>query len=147
MRKLIFVSKKTVALLLLALGFSAMAARPSLAQRGSLVDVGVDYNYVRSNLLAGGCGCFALNGGSGWMAFNFSRSVGIVGEIASQEASNVSSASADLTLTSFLAGPRFRRTMAGHFGPFVQVSSAEPMRVEAWLRAALGCLDRLTRLP
>ena len=86
---------KTVAVLLLSLGFSAMAARPALAQRGSLVDVGVDYNYVRSNLPAGGCGCFALNGGSAWMAFNFSRSLGIVGEIASQDASNISSSGAD----------------------------------------------------
>jgi outer membrane immunogenic protein len=121
MRKLIFVSKKAFAFLLLALAFVAMAARPSLAQRGSLVDVGVDYNYVRSNLPAGGCGCFALNGGSGWVAFNFSRSLGIVGEIASQGASKISGSGADLTLTSFLAGPRYHRTMAGHFGPFVQV--------------------------
>ncbi len=118
MRKLILV--KTVAFLLLALGFTAIAPRPALAQ-GSLVDVGVDYNYVRSNLPAGGCGCFALNGGSGWVAFNFTRSLGIVGEIASQGASNISGSSADLTLTSFLAGPRYRRTVAGHFGPFVQV--------------------------
>jgi peptidoglycan-associated lipoprotein len=98
-----------------------MAARPALAQDGSRVDVGVDYNYVRTNLPAGGCGCFALNGGSGWAAFNFSRSLGIVGEIASQEASNISSTGADLTLTSFLAGPRYRRRVAGRFAPFIQL--------------------------
>jgi|HubBroStandDraft_1064217.scaffolds.fasta_scaffold00016_83 outer membrane immunogenic protein len=118
MRKLML--SKTVAFLLLSLGFTAIAARPALAQIGSLVDIGVDFNYVRSNLPAGGCGCFALNGGSAWMAFNFSRSLGIVGEIASQDASNISSSGADLTLTSFLAGPRYRRTVAGRFGPFVQ---------------------------
>ena len=121
MRKLIFVRKKTVAFLLLALGFAAIASGPALAQGGSRVDVGVDYNYVRSNLPAGGCGCFALNGGSGWVAFNFSRSLGIVGEIASQDASNISSSGADLTLTSFVAGPRYRRRVAGRFAPFVQV--------------------------
>jgi outer membrane immunogenic protein len=123
MRKLIFVRKKTLAFLLLALGFSPAAAPPALAQSaysGHSLDVGLDYNYVRSNLPAGGCGCFALNGGSGWMALNFGRSVGIVGEIASQRASNISGSGADLTLTSFLAGPRYRRTMAGHFGPFAQ---------------------------
>jgi peptidoglycan-associated lipoprotein len=123
MRKLIFVRKKTLAFLLLALGFSPAAAPPALAQsaysRHSL-DVGLDYNYVRTNLPAGGCGCFALNGGSAWVAFNFSRSLGVVGEIASQDASNISGSSADLTLTSFLAGPRYRRTMGGHFGPFAQ---------------------------
>jgi outer membrane immunogenic protein len=118
MRKLI--SSKTVAFLLLTLAFTAMAVRPARAQ-GSLVDVGVDYNYVRSNLPAGGCGCFALNGGSGWVAFNVSRSLGIVGEIASQDASNISSAGGDLTLTSFLAGPRYHRRVAGRIAPFVQV--------------------------
>jgi outer membrane immunogenic protein len=119
MRKLI--SSKTVAFLLLTLAFTAMAVRPARAQSGSFIDVGVDYNYVRSNLPAGGCGCFALNGGSGWVAFNVSHSLGIVGEIASQDASNISSAGGDLTLTSFLAGPRYRRRVAGHFAPFVQV--------------------------
>ncbi len=119
MRKL--TSMKTATFLLLALGAAAMASRPAAAQSGSRVDVGVDYNYVRINLPAGGCGCFALNGGSGWVAFNFSHSVGIVAEIASQHASNISSSAADLTLTSYLAGPRYRWTAAGHhLVPFVQ---------------------------
>ncbi len=116
------ISLKTIALLLLALGFTATAPRLA-AQSGSsgLVDVGVDYNYVRANAPAGGCGCFGLNGGSGWAAFNFNRSLGIVGEIASQHASNISGTGADLTLTSFLAGPRYTWTHAGRFAPFAQL--------------------------
>ena len=109
---------KTVALLLLAAGFTAN--QTAWAQSGSRVEVGADYNYVRSNAPAGGCGCFALNGGSAWLAFNFSRSLGVVGEIASQNASNVSSSGADLTLTSFLAGPRYTWTRDGRFAPFAQ---------------------------
>jgi outer membrane immunogenic protein len=122
MRKLMLI--RQVAFLLLLLGLTTISPRPALAQSvysGYSLDAGVDYNYVRTNLPAGGCGCFALNGGNGWVAFNFSRSLGIVGEIASQDASNISSSGADLTLTSFLAGPRYRRTVAGHFAPFVQV--------------------------
>lgn len=80
---------KTLVLSLLLLGFTAVVAVPARAQRGGGVDVGVDYNYVRANAPPGRCGCFALNGGSGWVAFNFSHSVGIVGEIASQHASNI----------------------------------------------------------
>lgn len=91
-----------------------------MAQSGSGVEVGVDYNYVRSNAPAGGCGCFGLNGGSGWVAFKFSRSLGLVGEIASQHASNISSTGADLTLTSYLAGARYTWTQAGRFAPFAQ---------------------------
>ena len=118
MRKLTFT--KTVAFLLLALGFSAAVSRPALAQGGSLVDVGVDYNYVRTNVPAAGCGCFSLSGGNGWVAFNISHSLDIVGEIASQHASNISSTGADLTLTSFLAGPRFRWNPTRRFAPFAQ---------------------------
>jgi peptidoglycan-associated lipoprotein len=112
---------KPVTFLLLALGFIAMAARPAEAQNGSRVDVGVDYNYVRTNAPAGDCGCFAMNGGSGWVAFNFSHSFGIVGEIASQHAANISSSGADLTLTSYLAGPRYTWGRARHFAPFTQL--------------------------
>ena len=118
MRKL--TSIKTVAFLLLTLGFTVMAPRPARAESNSLLEVGAAYNYVRTNLPVDGCGCFALNGGSGWVAFNFSHSVGIVGEIASQHASNISGSGADLTLTSFLAGPRYRWTGGGRFAPFVQ---------------------------
>lgn len=117
MRKLI----KTIAWLLLAPGVGVLAPWPARAQSRSLVDVGVAYNYVRSNAPAGGCGCFSLNGGSGWAAFNFTRSLGIVGEIASQHASDISSTGADLTLTSFLAGPRYTWTRGGRFAPFAQV--------------------------
>jgi outer membrane immunogenic protein len=125
MRKLIsgkttLANTKTVATLLLALGFTAMASRTAVAENGSLVDAGIDYNYVRSNAPAGDCGCFSLNGGSGWAAFNLTHSIGIVGEIASQHASNISSTGADLTLTSFQAGPRYTRTVAGRFTPFAQ---------------------------
>lgn len=120
MRKLTSIKIKAVAFLL-ALGFTSMISRQAVAQSGSLMDVGVNYNYVRTNLPAGGCGCFALNGGSGWVAFNFVRSFGIVGEVASQHASNISNSGADLTLTSYLAGPRYTFARARHFATFTQV--------------------------
>ena len=118
--KLLMTRTKTVAGFLLALGCGAMTVRPALAQSVSRVDAGVEYNYVRTNAPAGGCGCFAMNGGSGWVAFNFSHSLGIVGEVAAQHASNISSTGADLTLTSFLAGPRHTWSVARRFAPFVQ---------------------------
>ena len=118
MRKLI--PTKAVALLVLALGCAAMVPRLAAAQNGSLVDAGVGYSYVRTNAAAGDCGCFALNGGNGWVAFNFRRSLGIVGEIAVQHASNISGTGTDLTLTSYLAGPRYIWTHAHRFRPFAQ---------------------------
>jgi outer membrane immunogenic protein len=119
MRKLVFI--KIVALLLLAIGFSALTPSSAHAQSASRMDVGLDYNYVWSNAPPGGCGCFSLNGGNVWAAFNFKSSLGIVGELAVQHASSVPGTSADLTLTSYLAGPRYRWTGARHFTPFAQV--------------------------
>jgi outer membrane immunogenic protein len=151
---------KTLAASLLLFGFAAVAALSAHGQSGGSVDVGVDYNYVRTNAPAGGCGCFALNGGSGWVAFNLSHSVGIVGEIASQHASNISSSGADLTLTSYLVGPRYTWAHAPHFAPFAQVllggahasgslapgSSALPGSANAFAMTAGGGLDiSLTR--
>ncbi len=150
---------KLGALLLLALAFTAVVPRPAAAQ-GTAVDVGLDYNYVRSNAPAGGCGCFSLNGGSGWVAFDFSPAIAIVGEIASQHASNISGTGADLTLTSFLAGPRYTRTVASRFAPFAQVllggahaggslapgNSGLPGSADAFAMTAGGGLDiKLTR--
>jgi len=80
MRKLVFT--RTVALLLLAFGCSAITPLSAQAQSASRMDIGVDYNYVWSNAPPGGCGCFSLNGGNVWAAFNFKRSLGIVAELA-----------------------------------------------------------------
>jgi peptidoglycan-associated lipoprotein len=118
MRK--FIATKTVAVVLLALGFTCAVSRHAPAQSGPRIDVGLNYNYVRSNAPAGGCGCFSLNGGSGWVSFNFTRSLALVGEIASQHVSNVSSTGADLTLTSYLAGPRYTWTRPYRLAPFAQ---------------------------
>jgi outer membrane immunogenic protein len=151
---------KTPAAYLLLFGFTAVATLSARAQSGGSVDAGVDYNYVRGNAPAGSCGCFALNGGGGWVAFNFSHSIGIVGEIASQHASNISSSGVDLTLTSYLVGPRYTWAHARHFAPFAQAllggahasgnlapgSSGLPGSANAFATIAGGGLDiSLTR--
>jgi outer membrane immunogenic protein len=111
---------QALAVVLSTLAFTSAVARRAQAQSGSRVEVGLDYNYVRSNVPNGGCGCFGLNGGSGWVAFKFTRSLALVGEIASQNASNISTTGANLTLTSYLAGARYSWTHAARFAPFAQ---------------------------
>lgn len=150
---------RTLIFSLLLLGFTAVAAESAQGQRSG-VDVGVDYNYVRANAPPGSCGCFALNGGNGWVAFNLIHSLGIVGEIASQHASNVFGSGADLTLTSYFVGPRYTLGHTRHFAPFVQVllggahasgsmapgSSGLPGSANAFAMTAGGGLDiSLTR--
>jgi outer membrane immunogenic protein len=97
--------------------FSALSA----AQDLPLAEFGVDYNYVHTNAPPGGCGCFSMNGGNGWIAYDWTRSFAVVGEIASQHASNIAGSGADLTLTSYLFGARYSWRKSGHFVPFAQV--------------------------
>jgi outer membrane immunogenic protein len=112
MRKL----TQILSLIAVTLGFCAFAPSPAAAQS---LDAGVNYTYVHTNAPPGGCGCFPLNGGSGWLGFNFTHSFAVVGEVASQHGSD-SSTGGDLMLTSFMAGPRYSVNHRGRFRPFAQ---------------------------
>lgn len=94
---------------------------PGLAAGQALFDVGGGYTYVRANAPPGGCGCFSLNGGNGWLALNATKSIAVVGEVGVQHASNVVGTGADLTLTSYLFGPRYTVRRFGRLQPFAQV--------------------------
>jgi outer membrane immunogenic protein len=87
----------------------------------ALFDAGGGYTYVRANAPPGGCGCFSLNGANGWLAVNITRSIAVVGEVGAQHASNVVSTGADLTLASYLFGPRYTVRKFGRLQPFAQV--------------------------
>lgn len=91
------------------------------AQDGGRVNVGIDYNYVRTNAPPGGCGCIDLQGGDGWLSFNFTRHVAVVGLVSGQRASDIEGSGADLTLTTFVAGPRYSFEVGRRVAPFAQV--------------------------
>jgi|HubBroStandDraft_6_1064221.scaffolds.fasta_scaffold05633_2 outer membrane immunogenic protein len=113
-----------IARLTLALGFGwfsvvlGFAQAAPGAQSASIiqgVELGAGYNYVRQ------CGCFSLNGGKGWFAVRLTHSVAVVAEVSSQGASNIRGSDEDLTLTSYLFGPRFSMPRLRRFAPFGQV--------------------------
>src|SRR5258708_28208500 len=62
-----------------------------------------------------------MPGGDGWLAYNFSHSFSAVGLVNAQRASNVAGSGADLTLTSYLIGPRYTWRKSGRFIPFGQL--------------------------
>jgi outer membrane immunogenic protein len=107
------------ALFAVVLAAFLFAAIPAAAQ--SAFDVGAGYTYVRTNAPAGDCGCFSMNGANGWVGFYLGHGVAIVGELAVQHAGNIANTGADLTLTSFLAGPRYTVHAFGRLQPFAQV--------------------------
>jgi|HubBroStandDraft_6_1064221.scaffolds.fasta_scaffold00024_99 outer membrane immunogenic protein len=106
---------------------TSTAASPPVAstsaevQDGPKVEVGGEYNYVRSNAPPGSCGCISMNGGDGWLSYNLTRTLAAVAQFSAQTASNIGgSRGLDLTLTSYLFGPRVNRRLTDHFVSFVQ---------------------------
>lgn len=61
-----------------------------------------------------------MQGGNGWVSYGLIRSWDVVGEFASQHASNISPFGTDLTITSYMGGVRYKRNMRMRFSPFAQ---------------------------
>jgi len=101
-------------------GFIGLGARPASAQ-GARMEVGGEYSFVNTNAPPGGCGCFSMNGGTGWFAYNLFPNLAVIGEIGGEYASNIDHTSADLTLTSFLGGARYSRRWFKEMAPFGQL--------------------------
>src|SRR5271154_1234478 len=99
-------------ILLAALLVLAVGASPSLAQEGVQEaytgDAAAAYHWVRSNAGPGECGCFGLNGGGISGSWNFHGPWSAVVDISSEFSGGAPVAGDSLTLTSFLAGARYK---------------------------------------
>ena len=107
---------------LLALLLLSIASVNLVAQTQPSNEIALDYTYVHTNAPPGGCGCFSMNGGSGSYAFHFGPQFATVIEVGAVHASKIDGTGLDLTLTSYLGGPRFyyRRPHA-RFVPYGQI--------------------------
>ncbi len=107
---------------LLSLLLLSIASVNLMAQTQPSNEIALDYTYVRTNAPPAGCGCFSMNGGSGSYAYHFGPQFAAVIEVGAVHAGNVDGTGLDLTLTSYLGGPRFyyRRPHA-RFVPYGQV--------------------------
>ena len=107
---------------LLALLLLSIASVNLMAQTQPSNEIALDYTYVHTNAPPGGCGCFSMNGGSGSYAYHLGPQFAAVFEVGAVHAANVNASGLDLTLTSYLAGPRFyyRRPYA-RFVPYGQI--------------------------
>jgi outer membrane immunogenic protein len=113
---------RIVTVLCLAVLIAVLCAFPLRlkAQQSGRFEVGADYNYLRSNAPPGACGCFNMNGGDGWVGWRFTDNLAVVGQVGAQHASGINGTSTDLTLISFLAGPRIKLRQRHLFQPFGQ---------------------------
>jgi outer membrane immunogenic protein len=113
--------------LLCVLGLAAAALAPRASAQSyetrdaARVEVGLDYNYVRANGPPGGCGCFSMNGGNAWIGLPLGHHFSGVAEFSGEYAGNVNATGADLTLYSYLFGPRYTLGESSRFRPFGQM--------------------------
>lgn len=104
--------------LLLAISFPLHAQ-----QQVPRVELAGTYSYIRLNLEGPGGYSEGLqtNGGTGSVAFNLTKSFGIVGEIGDYQTSTVRSAGgASMRFASYLFGPRFSFRKSSTLTPYIQ---------------------------
>ena len=100
---------------------TVFAGSGSAGLHDSHMDLSIGYNLVRANAPPAECGCFTMNGGYVSGQANLSPWLGVVGEFSGGHASNISSLGQDLTLSTYLAGPRisFTHVRYSPFGEFL----------------------------
>jgi len=99
---------------------SALLCATLTASAQSKIDASVSYELQRSNGPEGDCGCFHLQGGRADASYLVLERVTVVGEISGAHASNITGSGLDLSLLTYMAGPRYSiRTKYG-LTPFAQ---------------------------
>ena len=92
----------------LALG-SAAAAQQTVTDREAMpsrLDLAVGYNFIRANAPPADCGCFSMNGTFIGANYNLNRWFSVAAEGTAGHATKISSLGQNLTLTTFMGGPR-----------------------------------------
>ena len=108
---------------LLALLLLSIASVNLMAQDvQSSQEIALNYTYVHTNAPPGGCGCFSLSGGSGSYAYHPGPQFAAVIEFGAVHEANINGTGLDLTLATYLFGPRFYyRKPHARFVPYGQV--------------------------
>jgi outer membrane immunogenic protein len=131
-----------MAMLTISLGWVLWGGYSVSAQRIEKLEVGGDYVYTMTNAPPGKCGCIFMNGGGGWLGYNFGPRMALVAEASSQGASNIEGTVYGLHLVSYLVGPRYSWHPEGSFSrssePRSAVSPAVLNRVAPFVQLLLG---------
>jgi outer membrane immunogenic protein len=95
-------------LLVAALGLAGATASVTRGQEAVRGDTAFTYHYVRTNAAPGQCGCFGLNGAGISGSWNVIGGWSAVTEFGSEYTSRATPGNSSLTLTTVLAGARYR---------------------------------------
>ncbi len=107
----------TLSIQLKALFISAVAlvlfgARSSAAQQNHSISVGVNYTYLRSNLLPD-CNCFGLNGGGAEVEFRFRPRIALLADVTATHRGDITANRYDLTQVTYMGGLRYSSPRLG----------------------------------
>ena len=80
-------------------------------------DVAATYQWVRTNTPNGTCDCFNLNGGDISASWKLLPRLSAVADVSLEHASDVLGSGNSLTLSSYMAGPRFRLLRSWRHSP------------------------------
>lgn len=110
---------------LLALTLGTLA--PTIAQAGPThgsapapLEVTLAYSADRSKSEGGLCGCFWMQGAKAEANMYLGRGLSIVADLGGEHASNVNAAGANLSMVTYLFGPRYSVRRWKHWTPFAQ---------------------------
>ena len=118
---------RSIALILsLVLGSSlgVMAQTAPAAKKAAKHEVGLSYDWLRTNAQPGGCGCFVINGGGVNAALAFNNHLSAVVEMDAETRANAPTTHNSLTLASVHAGLRYyiaSRAVHHNMLPFIEV--------------------------
>ena len=85
-----------------------VGGRAAVAQESYSGDAAAAYHWVRTNAGPGECGCFGMNGGGLSGSWNFRGPWFAVVDISAEHTASISPIGHSLTLTSYLAGARYK---------------------------------------
>lgn len=120
MRRLRLTLAPVLLALVLTSAGNAQQMSPGSAATPPRFDVSLGYNYIRANSPPAACTCFSMNGGYASAAYHATNWLSVAGEFTGGHASKISTLGQDLTLTTYLFGPRVQHPMS-RFVPFAQI--------------------------
>lgn len=94
------------ALFVSAILFVLTGARISVAQQSRSISVGVNYTYVRTNLVPD-CNCFALNGGGAELQYRFRTHLALLADLTATHRGGITENHYDLTQVTYAGGLRY----------------------------------------
>jgi len=94
------------ALIVLAAVLVLLSTRSSAAQQERSVSVGVNYTYVRANLVPD-CNCFGLQGGGAEVQYRFRPHLAVLADLTATHSGGITANHYDLTQVTYAGGLRY----------------------------------------